>query len=256
MGVRMGVTTGATGPACEARVVLASLVCSRPQRSNGCFGSLVAAWPNPRRQMRRRADQNFGSGGPHAGFALRKLGCVGWRSARTARLSPDDVRIRQAAPHTPREFIPARIAPAAVWTDRGSGSDKVPARTLKAIRPSCPPQARTALSATHPAFRLAHNEPGTVAGFARSLRPPASGTPMASASSRSSPHVTARFERPSSRLVQHVRDPSGSGSTRIMTWGRKVGKRLGGNWMNGAARTLSPSVGENANFSILAPAKC
>jgi hypothetical protein len=45
-----------------------------------------------------------------------------WRSLRTARVSPDDVRIRQTAPRTPREFIPARIAPAAIRTDRGSGS--------------------------------------------------------------------------------------------------------------------------------------
>jgi len=36
---------------------------------------------------------------------------------------------------------------------------------------------------------------------------------MASASSRGLPHVTAGPERPSSRLDQHVRVPSGSGST-------------------------------------------
>ena len=36
------------------------------------------------------------SGGPHAGFALRNEVSLGWRNARAARISPDDVRIRQA----------------------------------------------------------------------------------------------------------------------------------------------------------------
>ena len=35
-----------------------------------------------------------GSGGPHAGFAVRKV-TKGWRNLRAARSSPDDVRVRQ-----------------------------------------------------------------------------------------------------------------------------------------------------------------
>ena len=160
------------------------------------------------------------------GLYLGSDGYNGWRSSRAARISPDDVRIRQAAPCTRGSLSPPGIAPATAWTGHVCGSGEVPARTLKAIGPSCPPQARTGVIASHPAFRLWHGtKPGPVAGFARSTRPPASGTPIASASSRDLPHVTADPERLSSRLVRHVRDPSGSGSASSMAWGWKVWKK-------------------------------
>ena len=60
---------------------------------------------SPARKIRGRVLITFKSGGPHAGFAsgMRKKS---WRSARTARVSPDDVRIRQAVPCTPGMLPP------------------------------------------------------------------------------------------------------------------------------------------------------
>jgi len=104
-----------------------------------------------------------------------------------------------------------------------------PARTLQAKNLTCPPQARTGLPA--PRLRLSAatgQEPVRWLALHASQRdPPASGTPMASASSRALPHVPANPERPSSRLDQHVHVPSGSGSpasvARVFGGGEKVG---------------------------------
>ena len=65
------------------------------------------------------------------------------------------------------------------------------------------------------------------------LRPPASGAPMASASCLDLPHVSADPDRPSSRLVRYVRDPSGSGSGRSMARGWKVGMKTGAGFGQG-----------------------
>jgi len=48
---------------------------------------------------------------------------------------------------------------------------------------------------------------------------------MVTASFRNLPHVTANPERHSSRLVENVRDPSGSGSAGIMTRVWRVGMK-------------------------------
>ena len=142
---------------------------------------------------------------------------------------------------------PPRIAPAAIWTDRGSGFQG-PAQTLtrtkrlmSATGPyrSCAPHSLSAGADKKPAWWLALHE--------SQEDPPASGTKMASASSRVLPHVTAQSERHSPRLVETVHDPSGSGSAMMMTRGLAGGDEMAGCYLaNGAACTLSPLVGEKA----------
>ena len=150
--------------------------------------------------------------------------CTGWRNARAARISPDDVRIRQAAPRSPGSLSPPgllrpRPGQAAGLLLAGSGTD---ADRLLRMRPG--PRGVPARRGTHPARHVRHRpvpvsphgprkracrtdlRPRWLALHARpEERPPASGTPMASASFRYPPHVPARPERPSSRLVRHVR---------------------------------------------------
>ena len=65
------------------------------------------------------------------------------------------------------------------------------------------------------------------------------------------------FGRPSSRLDRNVCDPSGGGSGMSVAWCRRVWMK----WRCSVARISRrapspPLVGENANFSTLAPAKC
>ena len=127
----------------------------------------------------------------------------------------------------PRDFSPARIAPAAIRTDRGtcfswSGTDPDAQHTALHVRHRPVPVSRPA--------RLAadiERVSGPVASFARSpeREPPASGATMAFASFLASPHVTANSERPSSRLVENVREPSGGGSRRSMARAQKVGMK-------------------------------
>jgi hypothetical protein len=121
----------------------------------------------------------------------------------------------------------------------GSGTDPAaphPARHVR-HRPgpvSAFPGRLSAGTERNPARRLALHGPPERA-------PPASGTPMASASPRCLPHVTTNPERPSSRLVLHVRDPSGSGSARIMARGRRVGKKWRGIWVGVSWLKHAPS---------------
>ena len=147
-----------------------------------------------------------------------------------------------------RDFRPARIAPAAIRTDRGtcfswSGTDPdAPHRALHVRHrpvPVSPPCPRT---------RVLDGSPASVAGFARSpeREPPASGATMASVSLRVLPHVTANPERLSSRLVENVRDPSGGGSTASVTRARKVGMKWGEYRLAAIAAPLSSLVGEKA----------
>jgi hypothetical protein len=121
----------------------------------------------------------------------------------------------------------ARIAPAAIWTNRGcgfrgSGTDPDAPHwpVMSATGPfrcAAPPAFRQVWSAFPARWLALHGQ----------FWPPASGTPMASASLRDPPHVTTDPERPSSRLVRYVRDPSGSGSTESVARGWKVGKKMG-----------------------------
>ena len=94
----------------------------------------------------------------------------------------------------------ARVAPAAIRTDRGScvwrGFRHGPWRAVSG--PPCPPQARPGDTPLARPFGLAWNGPGPVAGFppARLGTCPAktgaaSGTPMASASRSLTRHVSA-----------------------------------------------------------------
>jgi len=111
------------------------------------------------------------------------------------------------------------------WFSQGSGTDPDAPHPARHVRhrpgPASAPRTQPFdWARRNPARWLALHGPPERA-------PPASGTPMASTSSRCLPHVTANPERPSSRLVQHVRDPSGSGSAGIMAWGMTVGTKSG-----------------------------
>jgi len=74
----------------------------------------------------------------------------------------------------------------------------------------------------------------------------ASGATLVPASPRRPPHVTVGLKGLSSRLARSVRDPSGSGSGMSVAWRWRVGKRSGRILRDGAARALSPLVGEKA----------
>ena len=179
-----------------------------------------------------RGEIRLRSGGPHAGFASGE-GVVGWRGSRTARVSPDDVRIRQAAPCTPGSGLSTRFPPGLLRPQPGQAAGVglgIPARTLthtwrvmSATGPDRP-------CVPHLAFRLVRTKtrPGGWLCTRLERGPPASGTPMASASFRALPHVTANPERPSSRLVENVRDPSGTGSPMMMAWGLAGGDETSG----------------------------
>ena len=129
----------------------------------------------------------------------------------------------------------ARIAPAAIWTDRGcgfrgSGTDPDAQHLARHVRHRPGPDVPFAAAVAAMRKRL----PARWLALRGRSRPPASGAPMASASFRDLPHVTQDPERPSSRLVRHVRDPSGSGSTESVARGRRVGTKSGvGFWVRG-----------------------
>jgi len=137
--------------------------------------------------------------------------------------------IRQAAPCRPRSrpfACPssgpsARIAPAAVRTDRGTcvwrGFRHGPWRAVSG--PSCPPQARPGDT---PLARLsagAEQDPGPVAGFPPARLGTCPAKPVLPAEPRWPPppeacRATSAHPAPGipSRLHRNVRDPSGSGS--------------------------------------------
>jgi len=66
----------------------------------------------------------------------------------------------------------------------------------------------------------------------------ADGTTLVTVSLQVSPHVTANPERPSSHLNQNVRDPSGSGSARMMAQSLAGGEKIWGNFFEMARRAL------------------
>lgn len=144
---------------------------------------------------------------------------------RRAVSSPDRRRLA-----VPGLLPPARIAPAAARTGRGSCVWHGPARTLlnaQHVRHRPGPVAPPSPACVTGSDRRS----GPVAGFARrSLRkpPPASGAVMAI---RLPAHAAPRPHGPSrgipSRLHRNVRDPSGSGSEAIMAWGWRVWMKWG-----------------------------
>ena len=130
---------------------------------------------------------------------------------------------------------------------------EVPARTLThRIRRFMSATGPDRSCAPHPPCQLAQSETRPGGWLCTVDRPPASGTPMASASPRTSPHVTANPERPSSHLNRSVRDPSGSGSAMMMARGLEGVEKilLGGFFTDGAACLLSPSVGRKQNHDL------
>ena len=128
----------------------------------------------------------------------------------------------------------ARVAPAAIRTDRGTcvwrGFRHGPWQA--ASGPPCPPQARPGDTPLARPFGLARNEPGPVAGFPPAPRGLAPRKPVLPAEPRWPPPpeaCRATSARPApgipSHLHRNVRDPSGSGSAGIMAWGWRVWKK-------------------------------
>ncbi len=164
-----------------------------------------------------------------------------------ARARPEYRRMMSASDR--RRLAPAGVYPrpdcsgrdqdrSRAWFWQGSGTDPAaphPARHVR-HRPGPVSVFLGRLSAgmeRNPARRLTLHGPPERA-------PPASGTPMASASPRCLPHVTTNPERPSSHLNRSVRDPSGSGSARSMAWVWRVWKKRGGWWDGGVSPQSLP----------------
>ena len=228
------------------------------EKGCGCMlGSAVPPALAPARRMARgRVAGGFVCGQVRRaarGLCLWKV-WYGWRSPRTARASPDDVRIRQAAPRSTRSrliHLPLfrALRPDCSGRDRDrprewfSGNRHGPCRAARGA--SCPPQARTGHCRLPPPLRRRKRSPARWLALHGHLRPPASGTPMASASCHDLPHVPADPDRPSSRLVRYVRDPSGGGSGHRMARTRRVGMKWGEGFGQGVG-IVGGGVGEFA----------
>ena len=211
------------------------------------------------RETRRAVTSSLQSGGPPAGFAFGKgLGgacgrhAPGWRGARAARVSPDDVRIRQAVAASLLRFTGFRLT----RCSSGFPEPRPGRRALRKLVARFPARSfslslcclyvivqvkplerdrRDGAELRHrpgplsnPPLRLwddavhqaaADCEVVPVADWTVSpLRATksASGATLVPASSRRLPHVTANTRRPSPRLDRHVSAPSGDGSARMI----------------------------------------
>ncbi|KGB27113.1 hypothetical protein HPDFL43_00023710 [Hoeflea phototrophica DFL-43] len=186
------------------------------------------------------------SGGPRTGCAVRKLGfgvCMlveharGWRNLRTARNSPDDVRIRQTETgscNSPDRGRHAHLEPrSGTHTGlrcrcggAGAQISTNPASESRSATGPFPPPARL------PAGANRHRGQGLLRWLAwpanaTKRQQAANGNAVVSTSPPALPHVTPTPQGPSSRLARSVHDPSGSGSMQSVTRGLEGGEEMG-----------------------------
>jgi hypothetical protein len=178
----------------------------------------------------------FGSGGPRAGCAVRKLGLVcmsrlkrdmrGGAACARARLPPDGVRIRQAvacrfpATRTRAAENGGWLRPARTWpcVDNAKTPKRQTGSPMPAPHPQDgPPQARfhprpgcrPALAGTRDrdfsgGWLGRSSRSGAPQGHPVQTDPAASGTRRCTASSVVLPHATTGTGRPSPRPARHV----------------------------------------------------
>ena len=153
-----------------------------------------------------------------------------WRSLRTARVSPDDVRIRQTAPRTPGSGLSTRSPPGLLRPRSGQTAGvvlDVPARTL--TRRTGPVMSATGpdrMFRFPPPWRRLENgcRPGGWLCTVEPDRPPAEPRwpPPPFATCRTLRQIPKGLPPAWSNTFE---GPSGSGSGRSMAWGRNVGMK-------------------------------
>jgi hypothetical protein len=208
----------------------------------GDFSLIYSHTKPPCAKIRRRVWITLKSGGPHAGFASG----IGSKKGGAARARPETRRMMSASDRRclaahgaglstcPSSGLSARIAPAAAWTDRGCGfrgSGTDPDRRAMLLNQprnhGAMKHIQHIMSATgphrscspHTAFRQLWSKiPARwLALHVSRTRPARQRNPDGH---RLLPRSAARYRRSRKAFLPHgrnVRDPSGSGSARMMT---------------------------------------